>query len=514
MEVEEGSRRPSGVQGEGAKEEDAVGVEGFEMKGLPAERFRLRVLSRLIVLEGLGVRGCVGHYAVLPTVNESQGVRTAMSPVSSTWNGSLVEKASARPFPPSTRLPENIAPADTTRTTATFSDEMPIWANLGVAALEIVLFNPSTHRHPFAPRTPMRYRTGWRQWLKALRALAGDPRPASRPRPPQPFFIPIFDSLEDRLVPTPAATVQFGLVHESLLDTAGNFSIPVSLSAASASNVSVPYTLDGTAASGTDYSGVANGTLVIPAGQLAVNLTGTLLPAADGAKALTITLGTPANATLGANTTNTLAITDPAASPTTFVIANSTAIEPAGNGTVNMAFTVTRTGDLTSQVTVGYTTVDGTAHGGTDFTPAAGNVTFASGAANATIGIPIFNNGVADNPNLSFSVQLTGVVNVVGPAVTFAGQASFAAGARAFSVAVGDVNGDGKPDIVTANYHANSVSVLLNTGAAALPRRPSQASKLSPSARIRFPWRWGTSTVTANRTSSPSTKVPTPSRYY
>ncbi|MFB7337742.1 FG-GAP repeat domain-containing protein, partial [Streptomyces adustus] len=33
-----------------------------------------------------------------------------------------------------------------------------------------------------------------------------------------------------------------------------------------------------------------------------------------------------------------------------------------------------------------------------------------------------------------------------------------------FSVAVGDFNGDGKPDLVTANYESGSVSVLLGNG--------------------------------------------------
>ena len=40
-------------------------------------------------------------------------------------------------------------------------------------------------------------------------------------------------------------------------------------------------------------------------------------------------------------------------------------------------------------------------------------------------------------------------------------------GAGPVGVALGDVNGDGRPDLVTANYNVNTVSVRLNTGAGA-----------------------------------------------
>ena len=47
---------------------------------------------------------------------------------------------------------------------------------------------------------------------------------------------------------------------------------------------------------------------------------------------------------------------------------------------------------------------------------------------------------------------------------TFQAQQTFATGTDPSSVAVGDVNGDGKPDLVVANDGSNTVSVLLGNG--------------------------------------------------
>src|SRR5205807_548270 len=49
-------------------------------------------------------------------------------------------------------------------------------------------------------------------------------------------------------------------------------------------------------------------------------------------------------------------------------------------------------------------------------------------------------------------------------AVSFAPASNFGVGAGPFSVALGDFNGDGKPDLATANNGSANVSVLLGDG--------------------------------------------------
>ena len=63
----------------------------------------------------------------------------------------------------------------------------------------------------------------------------------------------------------------------------------------------------------------------------------------------------------------------------------------------------------------------------------------------------------------------------------FAGVRSFNVGTSPRSVAVGDFNGDGKPDMVVASFSSNTVSVLLGNGDG--PSRQRQASAREPARR-------------------------------
>ena len=61
--------------------------------------------------------------------------------------------------------------------------------------------------------------------------------------------------------------------------------------------------------------------------------------------------------------------------------------------------------------------------------------------------------------------------------LSFAPASNYAVGNHPLSVAVGDFNADGRPDLAVANFNSNNVSVLLNTTpSAALSQHPAPVS--------------------------------------
>ena len=66
------------------------------------------------------------------------------------------------------------------------------------------------------------------------------------------------------------------------------------------------------------------------------------------------------------------------------------------------------------------------------------------------------------------SNTVSAFLNTTVPGATtpsFSTKSDFATGERPISVFIGDLNGDGRPDIAVANYKSNTVSVFLNTTA-------------------------------------------------
>ncbi len=128
-----------------------------------------------------------------------------------------------------------------------------------------------------------------------------------------------------------------------------------------------------------------------------------------------------------------------------------------------MNFTVVRSGDLTPQVTVNYTTADGTAIAGIDYAAESGKLIIPSGATTALISVPVGGNLITQ-ANRTFTVNITPVIDSSN-IPSFSTPTSLKTASQPFSVTAADINGDGKPDLILDNYSAGTISVLLNTTA-------------------------------------------------
>jgi hypothetical protein len=152
-------------------------------------------------------------------------------------------------------------------------------------------------------------------------------------------------------------------------------------------------TSDGTATAGADYL-EASGTLTFGAGQVIATFTLTLVDDAvgDGDETVTLTLRNPSGgAVLGARRTATLTLVDnePAInfSAATYSVAENRS--PA-------VITVTRSGPTGGTVTVQFSTADGGATAGGDYTTVGRTLTFAAGVRSVTVSVPILKDTLAE----------------------------------------------------------------------------------------------------------------------
>ncbi|HEX8844674.1 MAG TPA: S8 family serine peptidase [Pyrinomonadaceae bacterium] len=97
--------------------------------------------------------------------------------------------------------------------------------------------------------------------------------------------------------------------------------------------------------------------------------------------------------------------------PTTPTLSiNDVAVTEGNSGTSNATFTVSLSAASASQVTVAYTSADGTATSGSDYQSVTGTLTFAPGDTTKTINVPIFGDTTVE-ANETFFINLSSPTN-------------------------------------------------------------------------------------------------------
>jgi subtilisin family serine protease len=271
-----------------------------------------------------------------------------------------------------------------------------------------------------------------------------------------------------------AGTVQFGQADYNVTEGTASVTITVTRSGGTASGVTVNYsTSNGTATAGSDYT-AKTGTLTFAAGEtsktFAIPITNDTLDEPD--ETVNLTLSNPdGGATLGVQDTAVLTIIDnDTAGALQFISATYSVSEGVLSG--KAVIKVTRSGGTASGVTVNYSTGDGTAAAGSDYTATSGTLTFAVGQTSKSFTIPIVKDTLDESDetvNLTLSnpgggatlgVQDTAVLTIIDNDT--AGVIQFSS--AAYSVSEGVLSGQaiikvtrsgGKASGVTVDYSAS-----------------------------------------------------------
>lgn len=252
--------------------------------------------------------------------------------------------------------------------------------------------------------------------------------------------------------------VQWQTAAYTTTESAATAVLTATLSAPSGLTVTVSYTpTAGSATAGADYV-AATGLLTFTPGLTATQAAVTLLPdlADEPDETFTVTLGSPANAALGAPSAAAITLLDDDALPTAQL---SAALYGALESATTLPFTATLSAPSGLTVTVAYSTTGGTATPGEDYTPASGVLTFTPGSqsaqgviallpdlayepaetfglalsapSNATLGAPVTATVILADDDTPPTVQLTAAAYVAGeagPTVPFTVTLSAASG--------------------------------------------------------------------------------------
>jgi hypothetical protein len=179
--------------------------------------------------------------------------------------------------------------------------------------------------------------------------------------------------------------------------------------------LTVNYGIAGTA-NATDYKGATPGTgktITFAAGSATATLT--LDPTADTTiennETVALTLATGTGYTVGTTTAVTGTITNDDLPSINLSPSSQTVVEGL-TSPQNLSYTVSLSGSSPQTITVQYSTANGTALAGSDYTATSGTLTFTPGVTSQTISIPILNDSV-NEANETFTLKLTSPTNAI-----------------------------------------------------------------------------------------------------
>jgi hypothetical protein len=205
--------------------------------------------------------------------------------------------------------------------------------------------------------------------------------------------------------------IVFNTAAQSVSEAAGVLTLTVILNKTYSQAVTVPFSAGGSATPGAanDYTLTAS-PVVIPAGSLTATIVITLSDDSldEPDETVVVTLGVPANATLGATRVHTTTILDNDPPPV-LTISDATIVE-GDVGSKTAVFTVTLSGPSSQIVTVNYTTANGSATAPGDYTATSGSLTFPAGTVARTIAVTV-NSDILAEPDEDFLVNLSGANN-------------------------------------------------------------------------------------------------------
>ena len=288
-------------------------------------------------------------------------------------------------------------------------------------------------------------------------------------------------------VPAQAAGQVTSIANASITETnaAATLNFNVTYTGGTAAEAVNWTTANGTATAPADYT-ASGGTASLPAAgcqcaTVSVPIVGDLLD--ESSETFTVTLSGPSVGTLGtATATGTINDND----PFPVVSINSVSQNEGNSGSANQAFTISLSTASGRTSSVSYTTQNGTAASGSDFTSTTGSVTFAAGEITKTVNVPV-KGDVAVETNETYTVRLYGASNL-----------SYAASRNGTGTIVNDDSGP----VVSAN---NVAKVEGNAGTANAAFTVSLSQTSTQTVTVKYATADGTATAGSDYTTTSGT---------